>query len=603
MSGAETIRPKQMNELFTAMRFAFKDFKGDKGDPMTFEGLNDAQKAELRGKDGAKPVRGIDYFTEKDKQMFLTAVKKLIKVPVKGKDYFTLNDRKEFMEQIDHAFNTKGKDYFKKSDIKALKAEMKEIARNNSTVIKTFVQKESASSVKELLNNPELIARALEKIKPSTNPKEDKRLDARAIKNLPRNGGQAGSSPSSGLSGAGVLGKLAIWSGASSLSYNDGIYAENGNLVADNFQLDANGAIFFDHQGDNFGWIRYDVDGNYGYGARQMIFSTPGFVDGGSGNSGFVFQNGEDGSSRISITFVNSNVSGSGKYIWRTNTGADQDSYTLFSSEYNRNYFRYDDDNAFLLLNEGGGYVGVNTTNPQVNFHVEGYFRANGIGVGRNPDGGALVQLQGTGNLQQWSYSGLSGNTWSLNISSGGSYILTPSDANDAFFIDFSDANKMLQIDNRGVMVGLSAGLWVGQGFDIRLSRSSAGVFSIDNGTAGTYRDLIMRNLTARVVPRVGTATSSGTPTINTDNVDYYQLTAQAANITSMTTNLSGTPNNGQKLWLSIVGTGTFDITWGTGWESGSITLPTTGAITTTRLDLGFVWNAITSKWRIIALS
>src|SRR5690606_3666032 len=49
-----------------------------------------------------------------------------------------------------------------------------------------------------------------------------------------------------------------------------------------------------------------------------------------------------------------------------------------------------------------------------------------------------------------------------------------------------------------------------------------------------------------RVTPRTGTATSSATPTINTDNVDHYSLTAQAVDITSMTTNLSGTPTDRQ---------------------------------------------------------
>jgi len=131
---------------------------------------------------------------------------------------------------------------------------------------------------------------------------------------------------------------------------------------------------------------------------------------------------------------------------------------------------------------------------------------------------------------------------------------------------------------------------------------TAAGVFAV-NGTAlptfsntGTFTN-------KRITPRVGTTTSSGTPTINTDNVDTYILTAQAANITSMTTNLSGTPTSDQKFSLIITGTGTFDITWGTGFESGNITLPTTGAITTTRTRFGFAYNSTTSKWRIESVS
>ena len=103
-----------------------------------------------------------------------------------------------------------------------------------------------------------------------------------------------------------------------------------------------------------------------------------------------------------------------------------------------------------------------------------------------------------------------------------------------------------------------------------------------------------------RVTPRVSTTTSSATPTINTDNVDIYGLTAQAADITSFTTNLSGTPTDGQKLWIYIVGTAARAITWGASFEASTVALPTT-TVTTNRLDVGFVWNAATSKWRCVA--
>jgi hypothetical protein len=105
-----------------------------------------------------------------------------------------------------------------------------------------------------------------------------------------------------------------------------------------------------------------------------------------------------------------------------------------------------------------------------------------------------------------------------------------------------------------------------------------------------------------RVTPRVSTTTSSATPTINTDTTDQYGLTAQAVDITSFTTNLSGTPTDGQKLWIYIVGTAARAITWGASFESSTATLPTT-TVTTNRLDVGFVWNAATSKWRCVAVA
>lgn len=103
-----------------------------------------------------------------------------------------------------------------------------------------------------------------------------------------------------------------------------------------------------------------------------------------------------------------------------------------------------------------------------------------------------------------------------------------------------------------------------------------------------------------RITARSGTVASSGTPTINTDNVDYYSITALAAAITSFTTNLSGTPTIGQTLWISITDNGTARaITWGASFEASTIALPTTTVIST-RLDVAFIWNEATSKWRCV---
>ncbi len=103
-----------------------------------------------------------------------------------------------------------------------------------------------------------------------------------------------------------------------------------------------------------------------------------------------------------------------------------------------------------------------------------------------------------------------------------------------------------------------------------------------------------------RITKRTGTTTSSATPTINTDNVDFYSLTAQAADITSFTTNLSGMPTEGQTLWIAITGTAARAITWGASFEASTVALPTT-TVSTDRLDVGFVWNSATSKWRCVA--
>lgn len=86
-----------------------------------------------------------------------------------------------------------------------------------------------------------------------------------------------------------------------------------------------------------------------------------------------------------------------------------------------------------------------------------------------------------------------------------------------------------------------------------------------------------------RWVPRVGSTTSSATPTINTDVTDIYKLTAQAAAITSFTTNLTGTPNDGDILEIQITDNGTARaITWGASFVASSVALPTTTTVSTT---------------------
>ena len=104
-----------------------------------------------------------------------------------------------------------------------------------------------------------------------------------------------------------------------------------------------------------------------------------------------------------------------------------------------------------------------------------------------------------------------------------------------------------------------------------------------------------------RVTPRVLASTAnSATPTLNTDSYDMMVITGQSVAITSFTTNLSGTPTNGQKLWIAITGTTAIAITWGASFEASTVTLPTT-TVSTNRLDVGFVWNDASSKWRCVA--
>lgn len=138
----------------------------------------------------------------------------------------------------------------------------------------------------------------------------------------------------------------------------------------------------------------------------------------------------------------------------------------------------------------------------------------------------------------------------------------------------------------------------LGAASDTTISRSAAGVIAVEGVVIPSISST--NTLTnKRITKRTGTTTSSATPTINTDNVDYYSITAQTADITSMTTNLSGTPTTGQQLRINITGTAARAITWGASFANGPVALPTT-TVTTTRLYVlleydGTIWRCMAS--------
>src|ERR1017187_6660397 len=91
---------------------------------------------------------------------------------------------------------------------------------------------------------------------------------------------------------------------------------------------------------------------------------------------------------------------------------------------------------------------------------------------------------------------------------------------------------------------------------------------------------------------------ASATPAINTDSYDVVHITAQGSTaITSFTTNLTGTPVDGDTLRISVIGSGAVALTFGASFEAGTIALPTT-TVAATRLDIGFIWNTETSHWK-----
>lgn len=136
-----------------------------------------------------------------------------------------------------------------------------------------------------------------------------------------------------------------------------------------------------------------------------------------------------------------------------------------------------------------------------------------------------------------------------------------------------------------GTSTALTAGtIEIGNASDTTLSRSSAGVLAVEGAVLPTISSTNTFT-NKRVTKRVLNLGSSATPTINTDLYDIVNITGLTVDITSMTTNLSGTATDGQQLRINYTGTAARAITHGASFANGPVALPTT-TVTTTRLSV-----------------
>ena len=185
-------------------------------------------------------------------------------------------------------------------------------------------------------------------------------------------------------------------------------------------------------------------------------------------------------------------------------------------------------------------------------------------------DSGANTRLSiamDTGNVTGGTYNG--------NTFTTGTYTLT------------GTAAKTLNFTNTLTLSGTDSTTITFQGTDTYVGRT-------------TTDTLTNKRITKRVL---ALSTGSATPAINTDSYDVVTITAQSAAITSFTTSLTGTPVDGDTLRISITDNGTARaLAWGISFEASTVALPTTTVIST-RLDVGFFWNAATSKWRCVAVA
>lgn len=139
------------------------------------------------------------------------------------------------------------------------------------------------------------------------------------------------------------------------------------------------------------------------------------------------------------------------------------------------------------------------------------------------------------------------------------------------------------------------------------LTTGVTGVLPLANGgtNSADYRSATETFTNKRITRRVVIVNAPGaTPSTNTDNVDVADFTGLAANITSMTTNLTGTPTDRQLVEFCFLDNGTArTIAWGTSFANGGlVNLPTTTVIST-ELRVLVEWRAAASKYECVAVA
>lgn len=245
-------------------------------------------------------------------------------------------------------------------------------------------------------------------------------------------------------------------------------------------------------------------------------------------------------------------------------------------------YLPYHSSDSVGLVNSpaytDGTKVGIGTTAPDYTLDVNAS-NGNVLQLVYNDSNGASannVQFQVTA-------------TGNLNIKPSGGTVYVTQDVNVSrdVYVNGLTASKVVFTDNNKKLTS------VGQGTSSQFVKGDGSMDSTAYASLSGTQSLTNK----RIFPRVTTITSSATPTINTNNCDAVTIQALATDITSMTTNLSGTPSNFDSLFIRIKDDGTpRAITWGTSFQAEGVALPTT-TVASKVLTVEFIYDVVPSKW------
>ena len=270
--------------------------------------------------------------------------------------------------------------------------------------------------------------------------------------------------------------------------------------------------------------------------------------------------------------------------------------------------------NTYVDTTNGAQYISIGTTNTswsavggQFDYSIESGVSvysgivgiSAGVGAGAGSSSGIDIENNGPGGI-------------SINDNGGGGINLTGTASTSAInLLTYGGGITITELGNGGInLISNPSG---GSGYYIYTGTNYAGLpitanintpawgYTVDgniyfNNGAGwvAWTGLNSKEVLAQASP-------GATPTLNTDAYGVFHFTVVSTDITSMTTNLSGTPVDGDSIRISFTDNGTARaITWGLGFEDASSTLPHS-TIATIRLDVGFIWDSETNKWRCVA--